>query len=119
MSAHRIKSYSAETGYVYQYHFEAIRPGQRRAGQPGSEYVFIVSRDRKHSFAVPLFLRDDALAAWAAAHGRSLDGTEQYAAVKMRLFRAFDEAPDLEHERLRIEVAPENIEELLARLDIG
>src|SRR3970040_436962 len=33
----RIKSYSAATGYVYQYHFEEVRPQQQPAGREGTE----------------------------------------------------------------------------------
>lgn len=119
MTVRRTKTYSAPTGYVYQYHFEEIRSGQRRAGWEGSEYVFVVSRDRKHNFAVPVFFRRAALDACARTSGRPLTGTEAYAAVKMRLFRAFDELEDLEGERLNIEVTPENVSELLAALDIS
>lgn len=118
VTVRRIKSYSAESGYVYQYHFEEVRAGGTRGGRAGSEYVFIVSRDRKHSFAVPVFLRREALEAWAAGHGRELTGSEQYAAVKMRLFRAFDESDDLERDRMAFEVTPENIEDLLATLGV-
>ena len=119
MTVHRIKSYSAESGYVYQYCFAQSRPaGHARAGA-GTEYVFTVSRDRKHNFDVPVLLRQDAVAHWAASHGRPLDGTEQYAAVKMRLFSAFDEMDDLERDRLKVEVTSQNIDELLAALDIG
>jgi hypothetical protein len=116
VTVRRIKSYTADTGYVWQYHFEEVRSRQTRGGESGSEYVFVVSRDRKTSYPVPVFLRHDALEAWTAEHGRPLSGAEQYAAVKMRLFRAFDEIEDLEPERHRIEVTPENIAELLAPL---
>jgi hypothetical protein len=114
----RIKSYSAPTGYVYQYHFEEIRPGQRHGGREGSEYVYIVSRDRKQSFPLSIFLPQAAREGWERAHGRALTGTETYAAAKMRLFRAFDELEDLEGERLKIELTPQSLEELLAELDI-
>lgn len=119
MTVHRLKTYSAETGYVYQYYFEDLHSPHQRANQEGSEYVFIVSRDRKHSVAVPVFLRRQALDVWADAHGRPLTSSEQYAAVKMRLFRFFDETEDLEGEPLNVEVTPENIDELLAPLDIS
>ena len=119
MTVRRIKTYSADTGYVYQYYFEAVRPQQQRGGQEGTEYVYSVSRDRKHRFAVPIFLHREALEAWARVHGRPLTGTEEYAAAKMRLFSAFDEIQELEAERLTIEVTPENLEALLAQLDIG
>ncbi|MBI2957093.1 MAG: hypothetical protein HYY26_07270 [Acidobacteria bacterium] len=118
MTVRRIKSYSAATGYVYQYHFEEVRSEPARAASGGSEYVFVVSRDRKHSYDVPVLLRRDALEAWERAHGRALNGAEQYAAVKMRLFQAFDEVEELEAVRSNIEVTPANIEELLAQLEI-
>ena len=118
MSVRRIKTYSAETGYVYQYHFEELRSPHQRAGRPGSEYIFMVSRDRKTALPVAIFLRQDALQAWTSGHGRELTGSEHYAAVKMRLFRYFDESENWEAERLSLEVAPENIEELLAPLQV-
>ncbi len=117
MTVRRIKNYNAETGYVWQYHFEEVRPSPEGSGR-GDEYVFVVSRDRKTSYAVPVFLRREALDAWAAAHGRPLSGAEQYAAVKMRLFRAFDEVEDLQPAGEALEVSPENIAELLAPLNL-
>ena len=119
MSLRRTKTYSAQTGFVYQYYFEELRSPHTRAQRPGSEYIFMVSRDRKTSLPVAIFLRQDALKAWAAGHGRELTGSEQYAAVKMRLFRFFDESEDWEAERLAVEVAPENIEDLLSQLDVA
>ncbi|MGH9862079.1 MAG: hypothetical protein ACRD35_01500 [Candidatus Acidiferrales bacterium] len=118
MTVRRIKTYSSESGYVYQYYFEELHSPQQRGGRRGSEYVFVVSRDRKTTFPVPIFLRLEALEVWAAGHGRALTGSEQYAAAKMRLFRFFDEAQDFERERLEVEVTPENIQELLAILEI-
>ncbi len=119
MTARRTKSYSAETGVVYQYSFRASRRARHRLLAAGNEYVFEVSSDRKTSFLVPVFVRDDSLRAWERQHGRSLSGAEQYAAAKMRLFRAFDSAEDLESARTDVIVDAGNIEELLAPLDIG
>ena len=118
MSVRRIKTYSAGTGYVYQYYFEERRSPHRRDNCEGSEFIFMVSRDRKNAYPVPVFLRYDALGAWAGGHGRELTGSEQYAAVKMRLFRFFDETEDFEKDRFAVEVSPENIEELLAQLEV-
>jgi len=118
VTVRRSKTYSAQTGFVYQYYFEELRSPHSRAERPGSEYIFMVSRDRKTSLPVAIFLRQDALKEWAAGHGRQLTGSEHYAAVKMRLFRFFDESEDWEAERLAVEVAPENIEELLAELQV-
>lgn len=113
MSVRRIKSYSADTGYVYQYYFE-----EHRLAKEGTAYIFIVSRDRKHMFPLTVLLRREAAAAWAERHGRELTGTEEYAAVKMRLFRAFDEVEDLEQAGAFVDVTPGNVEALLAELDI-
>ncbi len=118
MTVRRIKTYSAGTGYVYQYHFDEVRSPRQRGGEDGSEYVFLASRDRKTTFPIPIFLRRTALAAWAQAHGRELSGSEQYAAVKMRLFHFFDEAEDAEAEQMAVEVTAENISELLATLGV-
>ncbi len=118
MSVRRIKSYSAETGYVYQYYFESVRPGQSRDGVQGDEYVFVVSRDRKTNFELPVLLTEKALKHWSREHSRELAGPEQYAAVKMRLFAAFDELKEMERDRLTVAVTPENVGELLAQLEI-
>lgn len=42
----REKSYSADSGYVYQYFHEGYRE-MKLAGELGAEYVFDVSSDRK------------------------------------------------------------------------
>lgn len=114
MTRQRVKTYSAQTGYVYEYYFEA-----HRQGDAGIEYVFIVSRDRKRSFPLTVLLRRDALAAWAQRHGRALSATEQYAAVKMRLFHAFDEIDDLEQAGAVVDVTSASLDALLAELDLG
>ena len=38
----RMKTYSAQSGYVYQYYYEGYRPF-RSAGESGSEFVFTIS----------------------------------------------------------------------------
>ncbi len=118
MAAHRVKSYSAETGIVYQYSFQASRRRRRGWFASGTEYRFEVSSNRKTFFPVSVFVRDDSLRAWEKQHGRPLSSAEQYAAAKMRLFRAFDLVEDLERAREDIVVDPTNIHELLAPLDI-
>lgn len=85
-SAPRQKTYSAQSGYVYQYFYKGHRPAPH-----GLEYVFAVSADRKTSIAVCVVVTDDAVAQWEAAHGRTLSSTERYAIAKMSLFQAFDE----------------------------
>jgi hypothetical protein len=82
----RQKSYSAQSGYVYQYTWEGQRPMPS-----GTEYVFLVSADRKTSEPVAIMLEDASLRGWEQAHARTLSQTERYAIAKMALFQAFDE----------------------------
>ena len=80
----RLKSYSAASGYVYQYFYE---------GRRGAEYVFQVCGDRRTYFSVAVSLSDAALEAWQKEGARELNSTERYAVAKMALFQAFDECP--------------------------
>jgi len=99
MTIRRLKTYTGNTGYVYQYYFVGKRPAIGRPGDsPTTEYVFDVTSDRKSTYAISIFLSRSVSDAWAAAHGRSLTDAEQYAAVKMRLFQAFDELDDLSNQ---------------------
>ena len=113
----RQKTYSAQTGYVYQYYYEGYRESGR-AGQPGHEYVFQVSSDRKSSFPVTVFLPGVAVGAWQRAHGRELTPTEQYAAVKMALFEALDQRADLGPASAEVEIGAASIDGLLEILEI-
>ncbi len=111
----RMKTYTGATGYVYQYYFVGKRP----AGTGATEFVFDVTADRKTTFATSVFLTPEALAAWDAGHGRRLTETEQYAAAKMRLLRAFDEIEHMVEHGRRLVIDRENIEELLEPLGLG
>jgi hypothetical protein len=114
----RMKTYTGATGYVYQYYFV----GKRAAPPPdtgATEFIFDVSADRKTTFATSVLLKPEALRAWGAAHGRELTETEQYAAAKMRLLRAFDEVERMIEHGRRLLIDGENIEELLEPLGIG
>ncbi len=115
MTVRRVKSYTGQTGYVYQYYLVGSRPAPNDA----VEYVFDVTSDRKTMFEVAVLVRADALAFWAAAHGRALSATEHYAAAKMRLFQAFDEIPNLKQDGTHLEVTPDNIDEVLSPLDLA
>jgi hypothetical protein len=113
----RQKTYSAQSGFVYQYYFEGRRP-YARASQRGAEYVFDVSADRKTSFAVSVLVSDDAVAQWEARHGRSLTSTERYAIAKLSLFQAFDERPRPELMREIILARHADVEAILESLDL-
>jgi hypothetical protein len=111
----RLKTYTGQTGYVYQYYFVGKRPAL--AGDPeapSTEYVFDVTSDRKTTFAVSVFLHPPALEAWARARGRNLTEPERYAAAKLRLMQAFDEIADMLNEGRRLRL---DAERLLALLD--
>ncbi|HEY1866498.1 MAG TPA: hypothetical protein VGG55_05445, partial [Candidatus Acidoferrales bacterium] len=55
----RVKSYSAATGYVYLYYFYEVRKARRGASE-GTEYVYMVSVDRKNVFPLRIFVQHDA-----------------------------------------------------------
>jgi hypothetical protein len=113
----RVKSYSAATGYVYQYYFYEVEKS-RRGSSLGTEYVYMVSVDRQKVFPVRIFVRQDALEKWSAQSGQRLTGTEEYAVAKMRLFQAFDEIEGLAAKPSDLTVDSSNLETLLSQLDI-
>ena len=114
----RYKSYAAETGIAYRYFFESRRSTVRPAGfGPGSDYIFVTTADQGPPFDLRVFVSHRAIVAWRAVHSRELDSSEQYAAAKMRLFRAFDELENLREESLNLVVDETNVEELLEALD--
>lgn len=116
-AAHRVKSYSSATGYVYQYYFYEVEKA-RRGLAAGNEYTYMVSVDRKTVFPLRVFVRRDAAEKWSRSAGRALSGTEEYAVAKMRLFQAFDEIEDLAGSQPDLQVDDSNLASLLATLDI-
>jgi hypothetical protein len=113
----RVKSYSSATGFVYQYYFYEVQK-TRRGGAAGTEYVYMVSVDRKKVFPLRVFVRRDGIEKWGRAGGRDLTGTEEYAVAKMRLFDALDEIAVIESGQPDLVVDESNIDTLLARLNL-
>lgn len=113
----RIKTYSAASGYVYQYQFQNVHPAGDDASR-GNEYVYYVSADRKTMFLTRIVVERSALDAWARQTGRALTGTEEYAIAKMRLFQALDEVEDFGDSHPSLAVDGSNLSELIARLDL-
>jgi hypothetical protein len=111
----RQKTYSAQSGYVYQYFYEGHR---RSSPPPGTEYVFDVSADRKTSSHVSVFISDEAVVSWESQSGRALSGTERYALAKMALFQAFDEREDPAAMRDAVRVEAADVQTILANLNI-
>lgn len=101
----RLKTYSAATGYVYQYFYE---------GHRGTEYVFQVSADRQTYSWVAVLISKEAL----QASPRELNSTERYAVAKMALFQAFDERAAPDELRQPIQVRPADIEAIAERLGL-
>src|SRR5712692_10111827 len=99
----REKSYSSQTGFVYQYYYEGYRDSDCE-GRAGHEYVFHVSSDRKTAFPLTVFLPSASVEVWQRSHGRDLTANERYAAVKMALFETFDERADLGPANAEVEI---------------
>jgi len=115
----RIKTYAGAQGYVYQYYFVGKRPALADDPEtPATEFIFDVTSDRKVTYAVSVFLPQGSLSAWSAAHGRTLNDAEQYAAVKLRLLRAFDELEDVKSHGRRLTIDSALLEEALASLGV-
>lgn len=113
----RQKTYSAQSGYVYQYFYEGQRPSGRD-GESGTEFVFDVSADRKRSASLSVFVEEQAVENWQRDHRRVLSPTERYAIAKMALFQAFDERTSPEAMREDVRVRSADAEAFLATLDI-
>jgi hypothetical protein len=119
MTVRRLKAYTSATGYVYQYYFVGKRAALADDPEaPATEFIFDVTSDRKLTYAVSVFLPQAPLAAWSEAHGRPLNDAEQYAAVKLRLFRGFDEVEDVKAEGRRLRIDSALLEEALASLGV-
>jgi hypothetical protein len=119
MTVRRLKTYTGAQGYVYQYYFvgkRAALPDDPES--PATEFVFDVTSDRKLTYSVSVFLPEAPRAAWAVAHSRPLSDAEQYAAVKLRLFRAFDELEDVKASGRRLGIDEGLLEEALSSLGV-
>jgi hypothetical protein len=119
MTVRRLKTYTGAQGYVYQYYFVGKRAALADDPEaPAHEFVFDVTSDRKLTYSVSVFLSQSPLAAWAQSHGRALNDAEQYAAVKMCLFRAFDELEDMKAAGRRLRIDEALLEEALSSLGV-
>jgi len=119
MPVRRLKTYTGQTGYVYQYYFVGKRQALDSDPEaPATEFVFDVTSDRKTTYAVSIFLRPEAVDAWVASRGRALSEPEQYAGVKLRLMQAFDEIPDMRNHGRRLRLEAETLAELLQSIGV-
>jgi hypothetical protein len=100
----RLKTYSAESGYVYQYHFEGRRSG--------TEFVFSTSADRKTWRDVSVRIPEGGL----VVRERELTSTDRYAVAKIALFAAFDRCESPADLPNPVEVGERELEEVADRL---
>ncbi len=112
-----MKTYSAQSGYVYQYFYEGHRP-YTAGEESGTEYVFRISHDRKNWHDTGVFLAEEAVRAWVASHARSLNSTEHYAVAKLALFQAFDERPAPAQMKEGVRVRPADVEGIIENLGL-
>jgi len=119
MTIRRMKTYTGGQGYVYQYYFVGKRPAlQGTTAAAATEYIFDVTSDRKTTYAVSVLVEAEALRSWTETHGRAPTEAEEYAAVKLRLFKAFDEVEDMMVRGRSLSVDPATLEGALATLGV-
>jgi hypothetical protein len=82
----RIKTYSAESGHVYQHAYRGTR-----SVNSVQEYVFSISTHPGHWDVLTVQLADFVIAEWERRNGRTLSSTQKYAIAKMALFQALDQ----------------------------
>jgi Zn/Cd-binding protein ZinT len=112
-----MKTYSAQSGYVYQYYYDGYRPF-RSAGESGVEFVFTVSADRKSWNSVSVQVSDQAVAPWESSHTRTLSNNERYAIGKMALFQAFDDRANPASMKEAVRVRPADVDAIAETLDL-
>lgn len=119
MTVRRMKTYTGGQGYVYQYYFAGKRPALASMPDgPTTEFIFDVTSDRKTVFSVSVLLPDSATRQWNASHSRQLTEAEQYGAVKMRLFQAFDDIENLQAEGRTLRIDAAGLASLLTQLGV-
>lgn len=83
----RIKTYSAESGYVYQHVYRG-----HRIVDSFQEHVFSVSAHPGRWDALTVRLAVSVISEWERRNLRVLTSTQKYAVAKMAMFQLLDEA---------------------------
>jgi len=113
----RLKTYSAGSGYVYQYFYRG-----RRVVEVGSgglvEYVFNLSADRGTFFPASVLLGNEALEGWQSERQRELSSAECFAIAKMALFRALDARAEPAGMKQSVRVTAADVRSILTALEI-
>jgi hypothetical protein len=87
----RQKTYSADSGYVYQYVLLSFRQ-HRRGGEELHEYTFEVSGGPGRKSNIAVILRSSVLHTWIRDHDREFSASERYGIAKITLKRELDSA---------------------------
>lgn len=84
----RVKTYSAQSGYVYQYCL-----GKEKTAR----YTFALAANREKARELSISVADEALRRWTNETGQELLPREVYAVAKLALFQVLDtaERPEL------------------------
>jgi hypothetical protein len=109
----RVKTYSSESGYVYQYVFLGQRTLTRAV-----EYVFEISYDRINRHQIAVVVADAEIEPWERANARELTSSQRYGVAKMALRNAFDRRPDPESMHETIAPRADEIREILEELGV-
>jgi hypothetical protein len=113
----RVKTYSASSGFVYQYFYAGHRSADSGRAS-ATEFVFEVSANRKTSFPVSVLLEEESVAFWQREHSRDLNSTERYAIAKLALFQAFDERLNPDEARLPVHIRPADLDLIAGNLGL-
>ena len=85
----RQKTYSADSGYVYQYSLSSFR--HHRGKEPVYEYAFLVDAGRGPALPLSILLKASVLQQWQTELGRELSASERFAIAKIALKRHLDQ----------------------------
>jgi hypothetical protein len=115
-STGRPRTYSADSGYVYQYAFAGFRRVWRD-GEHYVEYVFQVTGGRGEPSPVAVLLAERRLPEWSG-RDRELTASERYGIAKVCLKRALDRFPDPASMESRVVPGQAEIAEIAETLDL-
>jgi hypothetical protein len=116
-AVHRVKSYAAESGYVYEYFYEGHRQWRDVLGC-GVEFEFRVSASREQWLPAAVVVADRAVQVWETTQARTLSATERYAIAKLALFEAFDQQTAPLRKAIEVRVSEADVEAFAERLGL-
>jgi hypothetical protein len=108
----RLKTYSSESGPVYQYVYRG-----HRSSDDATEHIFSITMNRKDWTAIGVRLERRTIDQWRQLHGRELRPIDLYAIAKRSLFEEFDRAEGDQLSTL-IQPAPDDITRHLTALGL-